>query len=157
VSGFWHGANWTFIVWGGIHALFFLPLLIMKRNRKNLDQVAVNRLIPTFREFLQILLTFSLTTFAWIFFRSPNIQSSYEYILRILKLDSFKIEYLSIERYNVEMLLLISLLVLFEWFNRNKENPISGKYEFSKTFILLLLIISLGVYSEHSTFIYFQF
>lgn len=73
VSGFWHGANWTFIVWGFLNALYFLPLLLSKNNRKNLNIVAENRNLPTIKEFANILLTFSLTVFAWIFFRAETV------------------------------------------------------------------------------------
>ena len=64
VSGFWHGANWTFIIWGFLNALYFLPLLLIKRNRKNLDIVAENRVLPSIRELLSMFTTFSLTVFA---------------------------------------------------------------------------------------------
>ena len=68
VSGFWHGANWTFLVWGGLNALFILPSIIFKSNRRNLDVVAQGRVLPSLTEFLQITSTFLLATFAWIFF-----------------------------------------------------------------------------------------
>src|SRR5690606_36334354 len=61
VSGFWHGANWTFIVWGALNALYFLPLLLTKRNRKNIDVVARGRWYPNIRETIAIGSTFSLT------------------------------------------------------------------------------------------------
>ena len=72
VSGFWHGANWTFIVWGGLNALFFIPLLLTNKNRNNLDEVASNSILPNVKELFQILLTFGLTTFTWIFFRASH-------------------------------------------------------------------------------------
>ena len=65
VSGFWHGANWTFVVWGGLHALFFLPLMLMNKNRKHLDSIALNKMLPGIRELFQMLITFSMTSFAW--------------------------------------------------------------------------------------------
>ena len=70
VSGFWHGANWTFIVWGTLHAIYFLPLLLTNKNRKNLEIVAQGNFLPTVKEFLQMLFTFTLTVFAWIIFIS---------------------------------------------------------------------------------------
>ena len=83
VSGFWHGANWTFIVWGGLNALYFLPLLIFNKNRQHLDIVAKGKNLPTFKEFFQILITFGLTVFAWIFFRAENIGHAFSYISEI--------------------------------------------------------------------------
>ena len=70
VSGFWHGANWTFIIWGALNAIYFLPLLLTNNNRKNLGVVAEGKLLPSFRELFAMLTTFILTVFAWIFFRA---------------------------------------------------------------------------------------
>lgn len=63
VSGFWHGANWTFIIWGALHALFFLPLLFFKLNRKYLENDALQ-----FQQILKIGFTFTIVCLAWIFF-----------------------------------------------------------------------------------------
>jgi alginate O-acetyltransferase complex protein AlgI len=73
VSGFWHGANWTFIFWGLLHALFYLPLLILNRNRKNTGDIAPNRTLPSIREFFGIIITFGLATFSRIFFRAEDL------------------------------------------------------------------------------------
>lgn len=157
ISGFWHGANWTFIVWGGIHALIFIPLLLMNKNRKHLETISSERMLPSIREFIQMLITFCLTSFAWIFFRSASITDSLLYINRLFENLNFKIEYLNIERYSIELLLLIGIFVLIEWFNRTQEHPICGKYTFVKASTIIFMIITLGVYSEHQNFIYFQF
>lgn len=157
ISGLWHGANWTFVVWGGLHALFFLPLMLMNRNRKHLDPIALNKMLPGIREFFQMLITFIMTSFAWIFFRSASITESFLYIKRLFLNLNFKVEFLNIERYSIEMLLVIGVFVLMEWFNRGKECPISGKFSFLKMMMIILLILTLGVYSEHQNFIYFQF
>ena len=77
VSGFWHGANWTFIIWGALNAIYFLPLLLTNNNRKNLGVVAEGKLFPHLRELFAMLTTFSLTVFAWIFFRAENIKSRF--------------------------------------------------------------------------------
>ena len=66
LSGLWHGANWTYIAWGLYHALLFLPLILLGKNRKYTNQIAENRLLPTFKECLQMLLTFGLVVFGWI-------------------------------------------------------------------------------------------
>ena len=80
VSGFWHGANWTFIIWGALNAIYFLPLLLTNNNRKNLGVVAEGKLLPSFRELIAMLTTFTLTVFAWIFFRAENISHAFDYI-----------------------------------------------------------------------------
>ncbi|SHG30758.1 D-alanyl-lipoteichoic acid acyltransferase DltB, MBOAT superfamily [Flavobacterium fluvii] len=158
VSGFWHGANWTFIVWGSLHAVFFLPLLITQNNRNNLDTVAKGKNLPTIKEFLSMLLTFSLTTFAWIFFRAKTVAEACSYIKMMFSFD-FRgvIQYLDFERYSVELLLLLGLFVVFEWKSREKEHPIAGKFAVLKALAILMAILIFGAYSNPSDFIYFQF
>jgi len=73
VSGFWHGANWTFVVWGALNALYFLPLMITNKHRNNLGILAEGSFLPSLRDFLSILLTFFLTLLAWIFFRAADM------------------------------------------------------------------------------------
>lgn len=80
VSGFWHGANWTFIAWGVLNAIYFLPLLLTNNNRNNLEIVAKGTKLPTFKEAASMLSTFFLTVIAWIFFRSENIAKAMIYI-----------------------------------------------------------------------------
>ena len=80
VSGFWHGANWTFIVWGALNAIYFLPLLLMKKNRVNTNQVAEGRYLPNFKELYQMLFTFFITLIAWVFFRADNVLHAISYL-----------------------------------------------------------------------------
>ena len=80
VSGFWHGANWTFIVWGALHAIYFLPLLLLSKNRRNLEIVASKKYLPTLTELIGMITTFSLVTFAWIFFRAESLAHAFTYI-----------------------------------------------------------------------------
>ena len=87
VSGFWHGANWTFIVWGGLNAIFFIPLLLLKRNRHNIEIVASYRIFPSLVDAARILQTYFLTCFAWIFFRSESVTDAISYISAILSLQ----------------------------------------------------------------------
>jgi D-alanyl-lipoteichoic acid acyltransferase DltB (MBOAT superfamily) len=157
VSGFWHGANWTFVFWGFLHALFFLPVLLLGKNRKNLDQVAQGRWLPSLKELLQMTITFVLACIAWVFFRAPNITAAFDYLKRIFVDLDFKIQYLNIERYNIEMLLILFIFIGFEWFHRNQEHPFTGKWKWIKVASIILMLLTLGVYSNHQDFIYFQF
>lgn len=157
VSGFWHGANWTFVFWGALNALYFLPLLLAKNNRKHMDIIAENSWLPNWKEFLKILITFSLTCVAWIFFRSDSISDSFSYLNILFTNLDFGLQYLSMERYNVELFLLLLLFIITEWIFRKQEEPITGKYSKLKAVITIFCILTLGVYSEHQQFIYFQF
>ena len=91
VSGLWHGANWTFIVWGAYHALLFLPLILAGKNRKYTNQVAEGRILPTLKELGQMLLTFFLSVFGWVIFRSENIEQAWEYVCRVCNESVFTI------------------------------------------------------------------
>lgn len=157
VSGFWHGANWTFIVWGALHAVFFIPLLLKKQNRKHLNQVSESTLIPSFGEIFKMLKTFVLVTLAWVFFRADNVSIAIDYLQRLALNLNFKIEYLTIERYSIEMFVLIGIFILLEWFNRQKEHPFFGRFKLVKITGVMLMLILFGVYSDHQEFIYFQF
>ncbi|NMH29557.1 MBOAT family O-acyltransferase [Flavobacterium silvaticum] len=157
VSGFWHGANWTFILWGFIHALFFLPLLLTGSNRNNIEIAASGKKVPSPKEFLQMLVTFSLVVFAWIFFRAHNVSQALAYIDGIIRLKDFSIQYLGVDRYSYELMSLLLLFVAVEWFSREREHPVCGRFEYAKAILLLFLILVLGAYSNPSDFIYFQF
>jgi len=158
VSGFWHGANWTFIAWGAINALLFLPLLLAKKNRKNTDTVAEGKLFPNLIELTQMAVTFILVNFGWIFFRSKSITDSINFIKGIFSPDLFKLP--EISGYN-GLILSIAVLLLVEWLQRNKPHGLSfngQKYHilrWAAYFSVILLIFLFGGKSE--TFIYFQF
>ena len=157
VSGFWHGANWTYIAWGLINALYFLPLLLLNRNRKNVEDLTLGFNLESIRTILNILITFSITCLAWIFFRAKTITDALLYIKRMCTNLNFSEEYFRIERYSHNLLPLILIFVLVEWNNRHKIEPISGKYSWLKLSLCLAAILALGVFSDYKQFIYFQF
>ncbi len=157
VSGFWHGANWTFIVWGLINALYFMPLLLSNRNRINTDVISLTLNRNSIRTVFSIVFTFVLTCFAWIFFRSKSIADAIAYIKRIFTNKSFASQYFNFERYNYEILILIGFFVLVEWNYRHKIEPISGKNSYLRLVLCIGSLIALGVYSDYKSFIYFQF
>jgi len=155
VSGFWHGANWTFIAWGGLNALFFLPLLLTSNNRNNLDDVAPNGWLPTMKEFIQIIVTFGLTTVAWIFFRAETITDALLYIQGIFDWANFMPA--TIRHKKVIPLLFLFLVV--EWFSRKQEYAIVLDKKYRMVFYILFafMILYYGSVEEKSSFIYFQF
>ncbi|MBC7493483.1 MAG: MBOAT family protein, partial [Flavobacterium sp.] len=157
VSGFWHGANWTYVAWGFINALYFLPLLLLKQNRKNINTIQLTFNFSSFKEIFNLLLTFGITCFAWIFFRSKSITDAFFYIKKIFVNWEFKEQYFEIERYNYELLYLILVFVIVEWNFKEKIEPISGKYSWIKLALCLAAILALGVFSDSKEFIYFQF
>jgi len=158
VSGFWHGANWTFIVWGALNALFFLPLIFLKKNRVHLNVVAQHRFLPNGKEITQILFTFTLTTFAWIFFRAENIEHAFDYIGGI-----FSASLLTIPEFNfTEITILLIFFLVIEWIGRREQYGIEKSlnkihYTLRWSFYLLLLLTIFTFGKDSNEFIYFQF
>jgi D-alanyl-lipoteichoic acid acyltransferase DltB (MBOAT superfamily) len=163
VSGFWHGANWTFIVWGLLNAIYFLPLLITKKNRRNIDTVSKGQYLPTLIDFFKMLLTFILTIFAWIFFRAENITHAFLYIKGIFSKSFFSIPRFESSIISTKiMLILILFFFIIEWFQREKNHGLEfTKLNSSKVFrwityyIIVFFIIYFG--GGKQEFIYFQF
>ena len=157
VSGLWHGANWTFIIWGILNAIFYLPIIYLKKAKNYSIQIASNKILPTAKELIKVLSTFSLITFAWIFFRASSLTNASNYISRIFKNGDFAIQFLPIERNNIEPLIIIAIFVLIEWFNRRQQHPFNGKFKTLKLLLVIFMLLTLGVYSDYQKFIYFQF
>ena len=162
VSGFWHGANWTFIIWGGLNALYFLPLLVLNKNRQHLEIVANEKNLPTFKEFFQILITFGLTVFAWIFFRAENIKHAINYISQIFSNSLFTFPIYDKDDYAKPIFLLILIFIIIEWFGRKQEYAIANlsllKHKvFRYAFYYAIIFIIFWFGGEQQEFIYFQF
>ncbi|WP_152287199.1 MBOAT family O-acyltransferase [Flavicella marina] len=153
VSGIWHGANWTYVAWGGINALFFLPIFLLKKNRKHTNAIEGN--LPSLSEFLGIMKTYMLVTFSWIFFRSESIKDAVRYIERIIDFNTFIPN--TIRHKKIIPFLLI--FVFFEWISRKQEYAIvlDKKYRIVFYLSFAFLILYYASVEEKTTFIYFQF
>lgn len=162
VSGFWHGANWTFLTWGAINAIYFLPLLLTKNNRKNMDIVAQGRVLPSFRELNQMLLTFGLTAFAWIFFRAENIGHALSYISEIFSPSILAMpKFIGMRRAFIT-LVLVFIFVLIEWRGRENNYAIENiALRWNRTvrwsYYLFLIFLIFWFQGDKQEFIYFQF
>lgn len=160
VSGFWHGANWTFIIWGLLNAIYFLPLLLANKNRENLDIVAKGKIFPTIRDFSKILATFLLTLLAWIFFRAQSVTDALNIIGNIFSASLFTTPEIPLRA--ILVLGLITIFMIIEWFGRENQYAIeSVTVKFSRPVrwavyysIVLLIFLFAG---QGQTFIYFQF
>ena len=162
VSGFWHGANWTFIVWGALNAIYFLPLLLTNNNRNNLETVAQGKLLPSIKELSFMLLTFGLTVFAWIFFRAENIGHAFSYISEIFSPSLFEIPKFSGMGNAFIITFLVLIFLLFEWQGRENQYAIEKfglkwkkpwRYAFYYTIIMAMFWFG----GKEQQFIYFQF
>lgn len=168
ISGLWHGANWTFIVWGIYHGLLFLPLLLLGTTKKYNKSEASMRDIP------QILMTFVLVVIGWIIFRADNITEAYEYILHIFTPASWMCRISGIEKFVVPMIWICSLLVI-EWLTRSSEHnfrifmgempcvikvfekKLSNSVIVRWSIYLIVSLIILCFSGKQAGFIYFQF
>ena len=161
VSGFWHGASWNFIAWGFIHACGFLPLLLLKRNRRyTTDVVAEGKLLPSVRELIQMLGTFAFVTLAWVFFRISEISDAFSYIFSVV--SSNFLEYRTgVLFYKILVpLSQIFILIIMDWCNRHDErNPtiLKNKGMLSLSFFVVLVLIHFFRGENNADFIYFQF
>ncbi|MBI2968255.1 MAG: MBOAT family protein [Bacteroidetes bacterium] len=159
ISGFWHGANWTFIAWGMINAVYFIPLLVTGQNRKNLDVAAADRIFPSLKEMMQITLTFFLTVIAWIFFRANNLSHAFAYLKNIFTSEFFNVPV------NTDFwasLPAVLIMIAFEWMNRKREHglcldPVKSRgLRWAIYYLVFFVLIFLGSYDK-TEFIYFQF
>jgi D-alanyl-lipoteichoic acid acyltransferase DltB (MBOAT superfamily) len=163
VSGFWHGANWTFIIWGSIHACLFLPSFVQKNNRKFLNDIEPGKfIIPKFKETFLIVKTFLLVTIAWVFFRAPSVEVAFDYLNEIFQCDFNGWNYLN--PYDNQPLFkeyfLLGLLLIFEYLFITKILPFYSTKRFMGLLIdaaLFVFIILNTPVSKSLSFIYFQF
>jgi len=158
LSGFWHGANWTFLVWGLLNAIYFIPLLVLGINRQNLDVAAPNQLLPSLKEAFQIATTFSLTTIAWIFFRADTVQIGWNYLCGIFSVSLFSVP----EIFPKKLIFVLILFYLIEWIQRDKQHALQfepGKVPKLVRWVFYYCMIALVFLfaGEQQIFIYFQF
>ncbi|MBP0902489.1 MBOAT family O-acyltransferase [Mariniflexile gromovii] len=162
VSGFWHGANWTFIFWGGFHALAFIPVFLMGRNAIYKDSVVgENTFFPTLTEIGQVLLTFSIVTFSRIFFRSESITAAFGFINRIFTDFSYGTYNHPMGYRMIDYYILIVLFVIYEYIIRKDErSPFKFKSKVVRFVIYTLVILLMLLFYDSNvdrSFIYFQF
>ncbi len=156
ISGFWHGADWTFIIWGGLNGLLFLPLILSGRNRTNLNVVAEGKKLPSFKEIFQVFTTFTLISLTRIFFRSQDMGEASLFIKKLFSMDNMNSHFLSggCQRYFYEIIPLIIIFYSIEWVARERVVVVKKNYELALVIILILLF---GEFSSRVSFIYFQF
>ena len=159
LSGLWHGANWTFLVWGLYHACLISVLVIIGIRTKD-NNIVTYRLLPTLKESFQISVTFLLVVFGWIIFRAENMSQ----FLRLLK-ALFTNPFFNINQvYGGIYMIHILFLLIIEWLQRDKQHalqfPEKGLFRYQP--FRWAIYVSLYVYiitttGQSQTFLYFQF
>jgi D-alanyl-lipoteichoic acid acyltransferase DltB (MBOAT superfamily) len=162
ISGFWHGAEWKYIFWGALNALFVVPAIVFRSKKKNMDKEEHIGLLSKINLSVSILITFLLTMMMWIFFRAENIQSAILY-LRIIFSKSFleMPNFTNVEKVH-QLLLLILGFFIVEWFGRKGNfalERLDNKFKLIvRWFIYYCLIFLIFLFSGNGVeFIYFQF
>lgn len=164
ISGLWHGANWTFIFWGLYHACLFLPLILLGRNRRYTNIVAENRLLPSWKELGQMVLTFFLATIGWVIFRASGMPSVIAYLRSMFFLDPAGISLSFATSHDLAVAsIAIVLMLVAEWLQRSKEHALQGiehllcqQWIRCALYAVALLAVIFFRGGEHE-FIYFQF
>jgi len=162
VSGFWHGANWTFIVWGALNALYFLPVMLLNKNRLNTNVIAEGHIFPSLKEGFNMFVTFSLTIIAWVFFRADNISHAWSYLTNMLSPSLFSLPNYPETKHVIVTLFLIITFICIEWFGRTDEFALEKfGLKWNKMLRLTMyysIVIAILVFmGEEQAFIYFQF
>lgn len=161
LSGFWHGAQWTFIAWGALNALYFLPLLLAKRNRKHLDIIAADGHLPPAKELLSMVITFILTMIAWVFFRADSMSKAWAYLKGMFSSSTFSLPDIPGMGRVVFTLGLILALVFMEWSGRRYAFPLSGlknrPYWLQYAVYIIFILVIFFWAGSPQQFIYFQF
>ncbi len=162
LSGFWHGANWTFVLWGALHALYIIPLVVFKQNRNASLIAGYNSFGPSFKELFQMLSTFLLLSLSWILFRANNLNHSFYYLRRLFTKSIFQMPNYDDMFLFYGMSVLVVLFIGVEWLGRRKQfalqivDAISSKsLRYAIYYLLLVLIFFMG--GKSNQFIYFQF
>ena len=168
LSGFWHGANWTFVCWGAYHAILFLPLVIFGKNRKHTGIVAEGKFLPGTGDLFRMGTTFVLVVFGWILFRAESMTHAWSYVSGIFSETLFaKPECPTSFMPNTGTILKlvrlspIFVLLLVEWLNRNRQHGLetdrikSPAVRWTMYLAIVVLVWALG--GQQETFIYFQF
>lgn len=158
VSGFWHGANWTFIVWGLLNAIYFIPLLLANKNRVHTNNAAEGKLFASVKEFAQISTTFFLTLIAWVFFRSDSLAIAFNYLKGMFNKSFFTLP----QVHSIYTLGLILVLIIVEWLQRSKQHALMFDgitlprvVRWSFYYGIIIVIAMFG--GKQQEFIYFQF
>jgi len=159
VSGFWHGANWTFVVWGFLNGLYYIPLMLREKHKQNTDDPAEGRLLPGPRELFQIGSTFALTLVAWVFFRARSMGEALAYLAGMFDPRRFLGDVVNHDN-APRVLLFIAFAVGVEWLQRKKQHGLqidALPVWFRWPVYYALAIAVMLFFGQEKEFIYFQF
>ena len=160
VSGLWHGANWTYIIWGGLNGFYLVFAIVSKGFRDKINKFTGLVKFPLINNVFQILITFMLSCFAWIFFRANNVSDAFMIVKKILTSKGA----IFIENPSIMIFSFLAIIILF--LVELKKEYYKGNFSFfnNKRWLvrnlsyaaLVIIILLMGVF-DGGQFIYFQF
>jgi D-alanyl-lipoteichoic acid acyltransferase DltB (MBOAT superfamily) len=164
ISGLWHGANWTFIVWGALHGFYLVFALITADSRNNFNKSLGLTKNSALLKWMQSISVFVLVSFAWIFFRAATIQDAFTLIQNAFIINSSQLSATMFSGNYYEFFLgvfFIILLLIIEWTKRGRKmreyvDKQPAWIRYSLYLLIVLVIINFGVFGGNN-FIYFQF
>lgn len=162
ISGLWHGANWTFVAWGAYHALLFMPLILVGKNRRYRNTVALGKLLPNIKEAMRMAVTFAFATIGWIIFRAESISDAWHYVCHIFQSTLFSNPWVCKDYPLLWSVIAIIIMFVVEWVNRQEEYSLTMKHihnKYMRIALYLGLVASIVIMNPGTgnQFIYFQF
>jgi hypothetical protein len=166
ISGFWHGAGWTYFFWSFLNTIYVLPSIFLGKKINDLDIVAMGKKLPTFKELVSILITFGLTVFAFIFFRAENMSHALNYCKEIFSVSFFTLpqekDFTEMTLCPRIMIILVLIFLSIEWIGREHEHALAElglkwkrPLRYTMYYAIIITIFWLGGNSQE--YIYFQF
>ena len=162
LSGLWHGANWTYVMWGLYHALLVVTLVLMGKSQSKSPLIAQGKMLPSWKEFLQMVITFCLITFGWIVFRAENLTDFVQYVQGLCQVGTLRACYRFFIQSDIwPKTVLILVMMVVEWLQRDKEHglEISQMRPWLRWGICFVLAFAMVIFTDTKigSFIYFQF
>jgi D-alanyl-lipoteichoic acid acyltransferase DltB (MBOAT superfamily) len=162
ICGIWHGANWTYVLFGFLHGCYFIPL-ILKGTMNKKKKFAKEKLLPTFSEFFNIIKTFLLVMFTFVIFRANTIKEAYLYYRSMVSVSLFSAPKIPTEGVMLfPLILFITLFFVIEWIGKDQEYALAQLASNRSTtvrwtcYFALFLALFYFAGSEQK-FIYFNF
>ena len=161
ISGFWHGANWTFIIWGLFHALLFIPIFLGGTHRKYLNSISIRFNFGILSEVTKVITTFTLVNLGWVLFRSESISAALRFYKRLFTDFSLSVYHHPMNYRLSDYFILLVLFVFYEYLIRkNERNPFYFNNKFLRFCLYVIITLALLLFYDDRvdrSFIYFQF
>jgi alginate O-acetyltransferase complex protein AlgI len=160
LCGFWHGANFTFILWGLIFGIYLAAEILLHKRKVSIKTIAAGKILPSWRELLQVGITFLMVLFTWTIFRADSISQAFKYISGILSPSFFTMPEIAPKR----VVPFIFLLFMVEWLQRNHQHALEFNtlrvpkiLRYGIYYLLCLLVLAFGNFQTSFEFFYLKF